>query len=284
MPNSVPAYPLSSRGPVQASAHGKDHQPAPTPNYVEDIYSFEYPESSATKSLPNVEDSAPIPWSTKPVVSPKYGPRNLQQFYEAEESDRIARGHKPFTIECNSEGQPIETGGAGSKFTKILRTLCTVFLDVLIIKVRDQNAEAYASLREAMDSEFEFVGHPISDVGFKKVVSKCMKAERSRLHRLYTSRPDRECPPKERVDVWERLKSYWNSPEFGKVKKVAPVATQTTTTPKDVPVNTAPCSILPFYPNSSNICSAILLVETWMSILQPGEPTQPRNVKVHAQH
>ena len=158
-------------------------------------------------------------------------------------------------IECNSEGEPIETGGTGSKFIDILRTLCTLFLDVLIVKVRDQNAEAYASLREEMDSEFEYTGHPISDVGFKKAVSMCMKRERHRLHKLYVSRPNRECPLKEQANVWERLKSYWNSPEFGKVKKVGPVASQTATTPQDAPVNIAPCSFLPLYPNSSNICA-----------------------------
>jgi hypothetical protein len=61
IPTTLPAYPLSSRGPLRAPMHGKDRQPAPTPNYQEDVYSFEPPESSATKNLPNVEDSAPVP-------------------------------------------------------------------------------------------------------------------------------------------------------------------------------------------------------------------------------
>ena len=257
IPNTPPAYPLSVRGTAQPPAHGKDRQTAPTPNYVEDVYSFEYQDSSATKSTPHVDENAYIPWSAKPAVSPKNRHRNLQQFYEVEEADRIARGQKPFLVECNSEGQPIETGGAGSKFVEVFRALCSVFLDVSIIKVRDQNAEAYARLREAIDSEFEYVGHPISDVGFKEAVSRCMKGERSRLHKLYTSRPDRDCPPKEQADVWERLKSYWKSPEFGKVKKVGPVASQTATTPKGVAVNTAPCSILYFHTNSSNSWLAI---------------------------
>ena len=152
---------------------------------------------------------------------------------------------------CNSEGNPNESGGSGSKSIEVLRALCVVFLDVSIIKVWDQNVEAYASLRQEIDSEFEYIGHPMSDVGFMKAVSRCMKAERSRLHKMYTSRPDRECPPKEQLDVWERLKLYWNSPEFEKVKKVGSFGTQTaTTTPSDVPVNTAPCSILPSYLNS----------------------------------
>lgn len=152
-------------------------------------------------SIQNVKDSAHISRTAKPVVSPKKRSRNLQHFYEIEEVERIARGQKPFRIECNSEGKPNETGGAGSKFIEVLRALCIVFLDVSIVKVRDQNVEVYASLRKEIDSEFKYIGHPISDVGFKKAVSKCMEREHSRLYKLYMSRPDRECPPKEQLDV-----------------------------------------------------------------------------------
>jgi hypothetical protein len=67
---------------------------------VEDVYSFEPPESSVTKILPNVEDSAPVPWSSKPVVAYKIRPLNMQQIQDKEEFHRFARD------------QPIETGGA----------------------------------------------------------------------------------------------------------------------------------------------------------------------------
>jgi hypothetical protein len=49
--------------------------------------------------------------------------------------------------------------------------------------------------REGYDGELARVAtHPISDYGFKKMVSKCKKAERSRLHNLFITKPDRECP------------------------------------------------------------------------------------------
>ena len=182
-PNTLQAYPPASMGPVLAPAHGKDRPPASPPNFVEDVYCFECPKSSATLSIPN----ARIPRSAKLTMSPRKRPRNLPHFYELEEVERIARGQKPFKIECNSEGKLNEIGGGGSKFIKVLRALCIVFLDVSIIKVRDQNVEAYASLCQEIDSEFEYIGHPISDVKFKKAISGCMKGECSHLHKLYTS-------------------------------------------------------------------------------------------------
>lgn len=45
----------------------------------------------------------------------------MQYVYEPEEVDRIARGQKPHTIECDSAGRPIEVGKATSKFFKGLK-------------------------------------------------------------------------------------------------------------------------------------------------------------------
>lgn len=201
-------------------------------------------ESSVTDSNVNAEDTVLIARSAQPTTSPMKRSRNVQYVYDPEEADRFARGEKPHRIECDNTGRPIEVGRAGSKFLEVLRLLCIVFLDVSIIKVGDQNVDDYASLREEVNSKFVYIGHEISDDGFKKAVSKCMKAERSRLHKLYLTRPDRECPPKEQPDVWDRLKTYWNSPEFGKLSKVGLVATKITTTSEDMLVNTLNLSAL----------------------------------------
>lgn len=63
-----------------------------------------------------------------------------------------------------------------------------------IIKVRDQNLQNYSRMRENVESEFEFIGHPLSNDGFKKSVSRCMKDERSCLYKLYMTRPECGCP------------------------------------------------------------------------------------------
>lgn len=100
------------------------------------------------------------------ALPPKKGCRRVQHVYEKEENDGIVQGQKPFRIKCNSAGRPNKSGRARSKFLEVLRALCIVYLDVSIIKVRDQNVEKYASLRKEVESEFEYIGHPISDDGF----------------------------------------------------------------------------------------------------------------------
>ena len=151
--------------------------------------------------------------------------------YEADEADRKARGLKPHVIACDSMGMPDETGRPGTRFVEILRTFCGNYLNVSIVKVRLQNPDDYATLRDEVEREFEWVGHDISDAGFKKAVSKCMKAERSRLHKLYLTNPGRACPPREEPTVWESLKTYWKSPEFGKVSKVSSYCSKLRTLP-----------------------------------------------------
>ena len=96
----------------------------------------------------------------------------------------------------------------GSRFLGVLKAFCTIFLDLFIMKVGFQDPDDYASLREEAESGLKWVGHKISEVGFKKAVSKCMKAERSHLHRLYLKKPDRDCPLREKPCVWEKLRTY----------------------------------------------------------------------------
>jgi hypothetical protein len=176
--------------------------------------------------LESVRESAPpenrvhILEGAKISSSARKQRRDAQHVYEAEEADIKARGLKPHVVPCNSLGEPDESCRHISRFLEVLKALCTIFLDVSIIKVMTQNPIDYASLRDEVESEFEFTYHPISYYSFKKVVFKCVKAERSRLCKLFIMKPDRECPPREKPRVWERLKEYWQSAEFEKVSKV----------------------------------------------------------------
>ena len=222
VPNMVGSYPMAApRQTLVAAAGGEAPNPfpAPSPHPVPSSEASN-PEMAKMPDSAHPEDSTHTPEAAKSSSSGKKRRRHAQHVYEAEELDRKARGLKPHVIGCNSLGEPDESGKHGSRFLEVLRALCTIFLDVSIIKVMAQDPIDYASLREEVDSEFEFTGHPISDYGFKKAVSKCMKAERSRLHKLFITKPDRECPTREEPCVWERLKAYWQSAEFEKVPKV----------------------------------------------------------------
>ena len=234
--STLQTHPLPSAGPLQAPAHDADRPPACTSDVTEDVYSFEHfvPESSATKKTPLMEDTSHL------VLSHNKERHTVQLVCNKEESDRMARGLKPFWVECNSAGHALETSRGGSRFLEVFRAFCIAFLDVSIIRVRDQNSKDYVKLREKVEAEFEYVGHPMSDDGFFSAVSRCMKAERSRMHKLYMSRRERGCPPTEQPEVWERLRTYWSSLEFGKVAKVGWAPTQTATTTQDVSVSTEP--------------------------------------------
>ena len=61
-----------------------------------------------------------------------------------------------------------------------------------------------------MDNEFEYVGNPLSMVGFRLAVMKFLKSERFRLKNRYLLGED--SPPLHiDEDEWKCLKSYWNT-------------------------------------------------------------------------
>ena len=192
--STLQLHPLASTAPMRPAAHAKEPG---TSNVIEDVYSFEShnPQSSATRFISNADHIA------QASLSPTKGRHTVQYLYEMEQADMIARGLKPFHIECDNTDMSIEGERAVLRFLEVLKVFCVVFLDVSIIKVRDQNLQDYSRVRENVESEFELIGHPLSDAGFKKSVSRCMKDERFRLHKLYMLRPDRGCPPKEQPEV-----------------------------------------------------------------------------------
>ena len=221
-PNMGGSYPMHAPGQMLVAASGGDGParfPAPSAQNVTSSESFN-PENAINRDSSHPQDSMNSVEAPNSDSSARKQRRDAQHVYEADEADRKARGLKPHVIECDSLGEPVDSGRNGSRFLEVLKALCTIYLDVSIIKVVAQDPHDYASLRAEVETEFEFTGHPISDYGFKKAVSKCMKAERSRLHKLYLTKPARECPPREEPHMWERLKIYWQSPEFEKVSKV----------------------------------------------------------------
>ena len=126
------------------------------------------PDNSSSRECGHAEDSVHTPQTQKNLSSGRKERRDAQHVYEAEEADRKARGLKPHAIGCDSMGMPDETGRPGSRFLEVLKAFCTIFLDLSIIKVGLQDPDDYASLREEVESEFEWVGHKISDGGLQE--------------------------------------------------------------------------------------------------------------------
>ena len=192
-------YPMAAPAQMQMPASDRRAQcPVAMPSglRVPSSESFN-PENSPSCEGGHAEDSVHTTQTQKNLSSGRKERCDAQHVYEAGEADRKARSLKPHAIVCDSMGLPDETGRPGSRFLDVLKVFCTIFLDLSIIKVGLQDLDDYANLREEVESKFEWVGHKISEVGFKKTVSKCTKAKRSRLHKLYHTKPDRKCPPRE---------------------------------------------------------------------------------------
>ena len=133
---------------------------------------------------------------------------------EAEESmeARRAGGQKPQKVKVKAGGG-IDGGCEGkNSFDEHLRTLVPRILDVSCVSWKDQTPSSVERLRAALDKEFEYVGNPLSDRGFKNAVKRQMKTERHKMKAWFLS-GRKECPVFIEPDQWARLCEYWSNPE-----------------------------------------------------------------------
>ena len=125
---------------------------------------------------------------------------------------RRSGGQKPYTLRVKVGGG-IDGGCEGKNaFDEALRSLVPRILDVSVIKWKFQHPSSVSKLRSAIDSEFEYVGHRLSDIGFKDAVKRQMKTKRAKMKGWYMS-GKKECPVFIEPDQWARLCEYWSAPE-----------------------------------------------------------------------
>ena len=178
--------------------------------------------------------SHPGPWGqpySGPWVPPPEPPEHLQNQYkvksesearatrranrkEAESSVDLRRsgGKKPYTLRVKAGGG-IDGGCEGKNaFDEALRSLVPRILDVSVLKWKEQHPSSVEKLRSAIDNDFEYVGHKLSDGGFKDAVKRQMKTERAKMKGWFMS-GKKQCPVFIEPDQWARLCEYWSSPE-----------------------------------------------------------------------
>jgi len=125
---------------------------------------------------------------------------------------RRSRGHKPHTLRVKAGGG-IDGGCEGKNaFDEALRSLVPRILDVSVLKWKMQHPGSVEKLRSAIDAEFEYVGHTLSDLGFKNAVKRQMKTERAKMKGWFMS-GKKQCPVFIEPDQWARLCEYWSAPE-----------------------------------------------------------------------
>ena len=162
--------------------------------------------------------AAPAPQDNEnlPKVRPESEARATRRATrkEAETNVELRRsgGQKPHTLRVKVDGG-IDGGCEGKNaFDEGLRSLVPRILDVSVLKWKLQHPKSVEKLRSALDNEFEYLEHNLSDMGFKNAVKRQMKTERAKMKGWFMS-GKKQCPVFIEPDQWARLCEYWSKPE-----------------------------------------------------------------------
>jgi hypothetical protein len=148
----------------------------------------------------------------KPESEARATRRAARKEVETNVDVRRLGGKKPHTLRVKVGGG-IDGGCEGKNaFDEALRSLVPRILDVSILKWKLQHPGSVEKLRSAIDNEFEYLEHNLSDLGFKNAVKRQMKTKRSKMKGWFMS-GKKECPVFIEPDQWARLCEYWSKPE-----------------------------------------------------------------------
>jgi hypothetical protein len=88
-----------------------------------------------------------------------------------------------------------------------VKTFVPKILDMSIVDWDSYKPKSFKKLRDALDSEFEYLGNPLSMVGFRNAIKRFLETERSRLKAWYMA-GQTKCPVNVQPHQWEYLKQY----------------------------------------------------------------------------
>jgi len=66
-------------------------------------------------------------------------------------------------------------------------------------------------LRDALDNNFEYLGHDLNMLGFQNAIKKYLKTEKSRLKTHFQLCGEDDCPSHVNPDQWDRLQDCWDT-------------------------------------------------------------------------
>ena len=146
--------------------------------------------------------------------------------YDLATKQRATAGVKPNRVFVLPGGEVDASCKGKNVWDKALRDLVPKCLDMSVVAWKKHDPQRLKKLRSALDNEFEYVGNPLSMVGFRMAVMKFLKAEWFRLKNRYLQDRDRPPPLRMDDDEWERLKEYWNTESQKKKAKSMAAARQ----------------------------------------------------------
>ena len=111
----------------------------------------------------------------RPESEARASRRAARKEVETNVETRRSGGQKPQTLRVK-QGGGIDGGCEGKNaFDEGLRSLVPRILDVSCMMWKLQNPSSVEKLRSAIDNEFEYLDHNLSDLGFKNAVKRQMK-------------------------------------------------------------------------------------------------------------
>ena len=105
-------------------------------------------------------------------------------------------------IDCFSEEKNV--------WDESVRNLVLKILDLSIVEWGKQKPVAVQKLRDALDSEFEYVWNPLSTIGFRTIITRFMKSEHHRLKSRWL-KGNEACPIHVNGEQWKLLIEYWQT-------------------------------------------------------------------------
>jgi hypothetical protein len=127
--------------------------------------------------------------------------------FEAEE--RKGKRLPPHKVEVTKHGKIDGSCDGKNDWDNAMRGLAPRILNMVVVKVGEQNHVDMAELRNQLDNLFEYIHHELSARGFRDCVRQFMKSKKSRLKKRYQKDGHIGCPLGVDVDQWPAFVKYW---------------------------------------------------------------------------
>jgi hypothetical protein len=147
-------------------------------------------------------------WNTETAT--RVARRQKRKLNDDVAAERSSSGRKPRQVAVLAGGEIDGACPGKIAWDDDVRVLVPLILDLSVVDWAGQKPEAVQKLREKLDVEFEYTGHPLSMQGFRNSVKRYLKYERSRLKTRYRSRDATNLVHVQPAQ-WEHLKLYWGT-------------------------------------------------------------------------
>ncbi len=120
--------------------------------------------------------------------------RMAKKTIEFEAEERKGKGLPLHKVEVTKHGKIDGSCDGKNDWDNVMRGLAPRILNMVVVKVGEQNPMDMAELSNQLDNLFEYIHQVLSARGFKDCVRRFMKSKRSRLKKRYQKDGQTRCP------------------------------------------------------------------------------------------